>query len=35
MPPGFYLLFALDRDGVPSVGKIIRVAPPLRGHGGR
>ena len=27
LPPGFYLLFALDRDGVPSNGKIVRVAP--------
>ena len=24
-PPGSYLLFALDADGVPSVGRFIRV----------
>lgn len=24
-PPGYYLLFAFDADGVPSVGKILRV----------
>jgi hypothetical protein len=24
-PPGHYLLFLLDRDGVPSVGRIVRI----------
>jgi large repetitive protein len=27
-PPGYYLLFALDARGVPSVGKIIRINVP-------
>jgi galactose oxidase len=26
-PPGFYLLFILNRNGVPSVGKVIKVGP--------
>lgn len=25
-PPGYYLLFAIDSDGVPSTGKMIRLA---------
>jgi hypothetical protein len=24
-PPGHYLLFLLNRNGVPSVGKIVKV----------
>jgi len=24
-PPGYYLLFILNRNGVPSVGRIVRV----------
>jgi hypothetical protein len=24
-PPGHYLLFVLNRNGVPSVGKVVRV----------
>jgi hypothetical protein len=24
-PPGYYLLFAIDRDGVPSIGRFVRV----------
>ena len=33
-PPGHYLLFLLDGDGVPSVGKIVRIeaARRRRGH---
>ncbi|MGE0312007.1 MAG: galactose oxidase-like domain-containing protein [Lautropia sp.] len=27
VPPGFYLMFAIDTAGVPSVAKIVRVAP--------
>jgi hypothetical protein len=27
-PPGYYLLFLVNSNGVPSVGKILRVAPP-------
>jgi hypothetical protein len=26
-PPGHYLLFILNRNGVPSVGKIVQVLP--------
>jgi hypothetical protein len=25
-PPGFYLLFILNRNGVPSAGKVVRVS---------
>jgi len=28
-PPGHYMLFVLDQRGVPSVGRIIRIAPTL------
>jgi hypothetical protein len=24
-PPGYYLLFVLNRNGVPSLGKIVQV----------
>jgi hypothetical protein len=27
-PPGFYMLFVVNQAGVPSVGRMIRVAPP-------
>lgn len=26
-PPGYYLLFIIDRNGVPSVGRFVRVTP--------
>jgi hypothetical protein len=26
-PPGYYLLFAFSREGTPSVGKIVQIAP--------
>jgi hypothetical protein len=26
-PPGHYILFLIDRDGVPSVGKVVRMRP--------
>jgi DNA-binding beta-propeller fold protein YncE len=27
-PPGFYLLFAFDERGVPSIGRTLRILPP-------
>jgi hypothetical protein len=33
--PGVYMLFVVDRQGVPSVGKQVRIMPETRGRGGR
>jgi PKD repeat protein len=30
-PPGYYMLFAVDSDGVPAIAPIIRVTSPERG----
>jgi hypothetical protein len=32
--PGVYMLFVVDRHGVPSVGKQVRLMPETRGRGG-
>jgi hypothetical protein len=29
-PPGYYMLFLLSRDGVPSVARVVRLRPPER-----
>ncbi len=34
VPPGYYQLFVVDRDGVPSVGKIVGVHPDGTGEQG-
>jgi hypothetical protein len=31
--PGVYMLFVVDRNGVPSVGKQVRLLPDNRGEG--
>jgi hypothetical protein len=28
--PGIYMLFVVDRNGVPSMGKQVRISPPGR-----
>jgi hypothetical protein len=30
--PGIYMLYVIDKDGVPSVGKQVRIKPLTRGH---
>lgn len=34
VPPGWYMLFVLDRDGVPSVARMVRLGFPQGGDGG-
>ena len=31
-PPGFYMLFAVDTDGVPSVGRMVQIGENLGNH---
>jgi hypothetical protein len=33
--PGIYMLFVVDRNGVPSVGRQVRIMPEDRGGSGR